>query len=559
MYNGLMLWIINLIAPIIERPIMFGVLGGIGLFFWLSFQKREREILAGISGFIMAVGFFWLGSWFFVSWFTPYNLKTPAYLWGGSFAIGFILAIFGERKLIPILDKGTDFGTKKSALERDQKTDIRELVKDLVKIDSYDPEKYFKRDAWFFGLDNKKKPVYFEKSSLGHILVTGKSGSGKSVVMGVLTYQAILKGETVVIIDPKQNGDAFFPHVMAKAAKKSGKRFVYIDLRKDVAQINIMADGTRKQNELLLQNILSLDETGTDGDYFKGFGRDECFNFSQNLSEGSTIADYYTEYGKKLRADKNTIGFAQKLGELARITSINARGGLSLKKCIDHEDVIYIAGDWEDISIVKAKRMVLARIIQIISQRDNDLEEPKPVCIVADELKFQVSAILSNALTLIRDKGAHFILGCQTIANLRDCPSNMDKDEFQKGVLTNCDLKFTYRLNDVETADFFADLSGEILVDDEIRHLDKTLSLAETVSHGRQVRQTEKSYFDRNTLLALPENCGILFDSRLARMAHVSPIKVNRSLDTKNLAFTDDMNDMKETQNTKEIIFEDLD
>ena len=373
--------------------------------------------------------------------------------------------------------------------------------------------------------------------------------------MATLSYQAILKEETTIIIDPKQNGDAFYPHVMAKAAEKAGKRFVYIDLRKDVGQINIMADGTRKQNELLLQNILSLDETGTDGDFFKGFGRDECVYFAQGLSEGETITDYYEKHGKRLRADKTTVGFAQKLGELARIRSINEGNGLSLKACIDNGDVIYIAGDWEDISIVKAKRMVLARIIQIVSQRDNDMQEPDPVCIVADELKFQVSAILSNALTLIRDKGAHFILGCQTIDNLRDCPSNMDKDEFQKGVLTNCTLKFTYGLNDVETADYFADLSGEILVDDEIRHLDKTLSLTETVSHGRQVRQTEKAYFDRNTLLALPENCGVLFDSRLARMAHVSPVKVIRSLETKKLAF---IGETKEIQPEKTIVFEDL-
>ena len=73
MYNGLMLWIINLIAPIIERPIIFGVLGGVGLFFWLSFQKREREFLAGFSAFIMAVGIFWLGCWFILTWFTAFN------------------------------------------------------------------------------------------------------------------------------------------------------------------------------------------------------------------------------------------------------------------------------------------------------------------------------------------------------------------------------------------------------------------------------------------------------------------------------------------------------
>ena len=72
-----MLWIINLVAPIIENPLIFGILGGLGLFFWLSFQKMEREILAGISAFIMAVGLFWLGAWFLLTWFTAFNAKTP--------------------------------------------------------------------------------------------------------------------------------------------------------------------------------------------------------------------------------------------------------------------------------------------------------------------------------------------------------------------------------------------------------------------------------------------------------------------------------------------------
>ncbi len=557
MYNGLMLWIINLIAPIIERPIIFGVLGGIGLFFWLSFQKREREILAGISGFIMAVGFFWLGSWFFVSWFTPYNLKTPAYLWGGSFAIGFILAILGERKVIPMMESLVKTGTKKSVLERGSKTDIRDLFKEISKIPDYDPLKYIKKGQWFIGLNPEKKPIYVKDKKLGHMQVTGRSGSGKTLSMSLSAYQAILNEESLIVIDSKKKGDLFFPEVCKKACEIMGTKFHFMDITSEIEQLNIVEDASADEIANLLIAVFNLDDSPDGAGFFRGKDRKMARFLSKNIQKGETLADFSKQHDKFFRSkESEASGFADHLEEVSEVKAINASKGLSLREIIKNRECLYVAGAYSDPKYVKAQRLLLGRIVQLIEERDNIFSEPSQVCVILDEFSFQISRIFADSLKLIRAFGAHFVLAHQSLSDLRDVPSNMNGEVFYNTVMTNCKLKLTYQCADVETAEYFADLSGEILVDDEIRHVDKTLSLTEKVSDSRQVRQTESALVDKNMLLSLPEKTGVFLGAGLAEIVAIHPIKVTPSKDTREIQ---NFSTAEKHIEQKNIIFEDLD
>ena len=556
MYNGLMLWIINLIAPIIERPIIFGILGGIGLFFWLSFQKREKEILSGIMGFVFAVGVFWLGAWFFLTWFTPFNAKQPMYLWSGSFVLGVILAIFGERKAIPLMESFVKTGTKKSVLERGSKTDIRKLFEEMSVSSAYDPLKYIKKDQWFFGLNDQKKPIYVKDKKLGNMQIVGGTGTGKTLAMSLAGYQSILNDETTIIIDSKKKGDLFFPEVCKKACEMVGRKFHFVDLMSPLKQLNILEDASPDEIANLLIAVFNLDDSPDGAGFFRGKDRKMARFLSKNIQKGETLADFSKQHDKFFRSKEcEASGFADHLEEVAEVNSINASKGLSLREIIKNRECIYFAGAYSDPKYVKAQRLLLGRIVQLIEERDNIFTEPSQVCVILDEFSFQISRIFADSLKLIRAFGAHFILAHQSLSDLRDVPSNMDGEVFYNTVMTNCKLKLTYRCADVETAEYFADLSGEILVDDEIRHVDKTLSLTEKVSDSRQVKQTESALIDKNMFLSLPEKTGVFLGAGLAEIVSIHPIKVTPSQETRAIQSFD--NEVQ-TIEKKDIIFEDL-
>ncbi|MBR2960543.1 MAG: conjugative transfer system coupling protein TraD [Burkholderiaceae bacterium] len=83
---------------------------------------------------------------------------------------------------------------------------------------------------WIHLLD-EEKPFYVTQSDLaGHMLVVGTTGAGKSRFLEHQITQAILKGDTVIVLDPK--GDKALEANMLEACRLTGKedRFVRIHL-----------------------------------------------------------------------------------------------------------------------------------------------------------------------------------------------------------------------------------------------------------------------------------------------------------------------------------------
>lgn len=62
------------------------------------------------------------------------------------------------------------------------------------------------RDAWTFplGVDDMGNPVEWNTKATPHVLVCGKSGTGKSSAAQVLVAEALLKGYDIILVDPSK-------------------------------------------------------------------------------------------------------------------------------------------------------------------------------------------------------------------------------------------------------------------------------------------------------------------------------------------------------------------
>lgn len=518
---------------------LMSVFVGMFAFIVLSAKPNETDLKKLGSKFSF-YAFFLCSIAFFILWIVAYWLEKVSRneLW--LFLIfgttGFFISILFDRLFTPTCEKIQKFFTQGAGTARDQKTDIRDIEKSFKSILKYDPRKFFSHDKWFFGLDPKGKPIFFNEKNLPHTQITGTSGFGKSVLLGLLAFQAILRRESTFVNDPKHGGDQWFPLVCQLAALIAKVQYYFFDLRCNEAQLNLFEDATPEQIENLLITGFLLEDRGDAADYYRGKDRKMARFVGENYQPGLTATQISQEYDQYFRSKENEAeSFANQLQEIGRVKAVNATKGISLKQAMENGAVVYIAGDWEDPKYVKVQRMILARIVQIASERDNSLEEPKQVCVILDELSFQISKIFGDSLKVIRDKGLHFILAHQSINDLTNVPENMDANAFAGSVLANCPLKFTYRAADHETAQYFSDLSGKILGDDESRSTEKTLSLTDRIVGEKQIRQSERNLIDINMMLSLPPKTGVLFGNGIAKISTVYPIEVEKNSDSKKI------------------------
>ncbi|MGR5456658.1 MFS transporter, partial [Vibrio alfacsensis] len=97
-------------------------------------------------------------------------------------------------------------------------------------------------------------------------------------------------------------------------------------------------------------------------------------------------------------------------------------------------------------------------------------------------------------------------------------------------VVENTKFKLVYKLQDPETAEWIAKMSGIILVDDETRYIETDASLSEVVESKRNIRQAERQYVDTTMLLNLPPFVSYIFtESDTPKPSLISPIKVSKS------------------------------
>jgi len=457
-----------------------------------------------------------------------------AELWFGGIAVAMLWLRYGSHLWDRILAKFK----KTSHLERNHKTDVREIHKFLpTAAIQFQPLEYVDlAKGIFLGLDEDEKPIYINipsSTSAPHIQVAGTTGAGKGVSLGVMAAQFLERGEAVFYCDPKN--DEWAPHVLYAAAQRTGKAFHFVNLnRPNGAQFDPFAGATEEEAFELFQAGFSLTDRGDSSDYYTIADRREAGITAKLMAEQHlNIAQAYAARREVLQdpatgAEK----FAGRLREMAETPSINAGlgAGVDLEKIIQEGGCVYFVGSMRNDIIKTVQRILLVRLFQLAERRDRLAGSMRPVCIVLDEVKYHLSRPALEGLGAARDKGVHLVLAHQSLGDLRDCPKDLNPDAVVDAIVENCRIKICYRLLNPVTAEWFAAMSGTIQADDEVRNVRRNVAQSETVLPERSIRQTERFYIDVNMLLNLPHAVGVVYGDGLPKFASIRPISVEKSM-----------------------------
>ncbi|EPV2087528.1 type IV secretory system conjugative DNA transfer family protein [Escherichia coli] len=534
-FSIFLLWLQN-------SPVILSLLAGLTLPFIFNLPREERKNAP-----------FWLKSVACVSiFFFIFGTMSPLSIHGLSYlfdvldpntllriplwiiTILFTLAglafhLTARRLLAGEIDSLKHRMIKKSKLERNTRTDVRKVKELLPDSIEYNPLDYIDlKKGVFIGLDKDDQPQYitikeFQKQ---HAAIIGTTGSGKGITASVLLYQAILLGEAVFVEDPKD--DEWAVHVLREACKKAGKKFVVINLNRTNHQLDLLADISHEQLEELFNAGFSLSKKGEAADFYRIADRRAARNVAAIHKTGMTLYDLFNDDNVK-SIGEDAPAFLGELEEIALVNSVNAKNGFSLKEIFDNGGCCYIIGPTRNQKIISAQRMILTRLIQIAETRDRINTTPRVVAIFLDELKYHISRPTMEGLGTARDKSVHIFMAFQAIDDLRDCPSDLNGDSVIGAVIENAKFKLIYKIQNPETAEWAAKMTGSILVDDEMRKVRTDLSLTEKVDTDRMIRQAESYYVDSNMFLNLPERVGFVFTSKdLPKATKMSHIPANK-------------------------------
>lgn len=534
-FSIFLLWLQN-------SPVILSLLAGLTLPFIFNLPREERKNAP-----------FWLKSVACVSiFFFIFGTMSPLSIHGLSYlfdvldpntllriplwiiTILFTLAglafhLTARRLLAGEIDSLKHRMIKKSKLERNTRTDVRKVKELLPDSIEYNPLDYIDlKKGVFIGLDKDDQPQYitikeFQKQ---HAAIIGTTGSGKGITASVLLYQAILLGEAVFVEDPKD--DEWAVHVLREACKKAGKKFVVINLNRTNHQLDLLADISHEQLEELFNAGFSLSKKGEAADFYRIADRRAARNVAAIHKTGMTLYDLFNDDNVK-SIGEDAPAFLGELEEIALVNSVNAKNGFSLKEIFDNGGCCYIIGSTRNQKIISAQRMILTRLIQIAETRDRINTTPRVVAIFLDESKYHISRPTMEGLGTARDKSVHIFMAFQAIDDLRDCPSDLNGDSVIGAVIENAKFKLIYKIQNPETAEWAAKMTGSILVDDEMRKVRTDLSLTEKVDTDRMIRQAESYYVDSNMFLNLPERVGFVFTSKdLPKATKMSHIPANK-------------------------------
>jgi len=137
---------------------------------------------------------------------------------------------------------------------------------------------------WLHGLSLRERDLAIPLEHLqGHVLIVGTTRSGKTRLFDLLVTQAVLRGEAVIVIDPKGDRDLREAARRACALAGAPERFVYFHpaFPGESAAIDPLRHFNRPSE--LASRIAELIPSETGADPFKAFGHMALANIVQGL------------------------------------------------------------------------------------------------------------------------------------------------------------------------------------------------------------------------------------------------------------------------------------
>ena len=162
-----------------------------------------------------------------------------------------------------------------------------QLALDLMRAG---PEQFVPRDpqrmgaTWLHGLGGRDGDLRIPLSHTdGHMLIVGVTGAGKTRTFDLLVTQAVLRGEAVLIIDPK--GDRDLRDTAQRACILAGtpERFVHFHPAFPAESVRIDPLHSFNRATELASRVAALIPSETGNDPFKSFGQMALSNVVQGL------------------------------------------------------------------------------------------------------------------------------------------------------------------------------------------------------------------------------------------------------------------------------------
>lgn len=467
------------------------------------------------------------------------------FVWMGLCVLSWIGAVWWMRVGVQKLDELKKKVKRTTRLERDRLTDIRDIGKHLpADKKRFDPLKYidFKK-GYFIGLSENDKPIYISENDweTSHVLLSGRTRSGKGVAAQIIGAQSICKKELFVVLDPRC--DNWMPHIYKSECEKAGQPYVFLDLRQSAhPQINMFENCTAEVIENMLIAAFGLAPKGDNADAYRQMDRKAARQTARYISTHPTATpkEILTAMEGQWRDDSQGLsanGFAESLSEMAELPAVNRKsGGIDIDKLVESGGCLYVVGDMMNPRIIMMQRMILIRLLMITKNR-KQTDDMKIIRVFADEFRVHISRPFIVSLGASAGWKLLSILAFQSFEDLRDCPADLDAEMVRGAVMENCALQLSYRIKDDQTAEALAAATGKILVDVESKGVEKNLAQSETLDGERRITQCERFLIDTNMIKRLPIpdpklgtiGCGVFMGTHTAQFCFTSPILVERS------------------------------
>lgn len=447
--------------------------------------------------------------------------------------VAIILGLLFRAAYFRLFIRGVSGGLRKLRARQthDHQSDVKKEIKRLQSKD-FNPIKYYKPKKIFLGLNQKNKPVYMPAESFfsQHLEILGPTGFGKGTVAGVLIEQCILEGNTTFVIDPK--GDEYMPQIMAQAAKRAGRKFIYLDLSTGQnGRWAPFSGGTLRQQRSRLLYIYSMEEKGEQADYYR---RQERALLDEILEKGRGRIGGLLEQIRALpKADKERMtGIESGLEEWSKIDSLNPRPGrgFSIEKSLLDDAVVYVHASMTDRLVKDASKVFIMELFQE-AERLFGARQSR-ISLFVDEVRFLVSDQLVNALATTRAWNMNVMLAYQSLGDLQNLDDKrLSAYSIDKAIHTNCQSKIIYGGLDYDTAEWASKLAGEQQL--QVAKLERTdieQFGTETWGKSRFLQDTSAPYLHPNILLTSPKRVAIfLSPGELAQVIFTAwvPIKKN--------------------------------